>query len=61
MLKKTPVIGTVERGGKVKAKVADDLTGKGVLKFKCCANQFLIVSLLHVPSPLVNHVSQSLE
>ena len=33
MLKKTPVIGTVERGGKVKAQVADDLTGKGVLKF----------------------------
>ena len=28
-----PVIGTVERGGKVKAQVADDLTGKGVLKF----------------------------
>ena len=33
MLKKTPVIGTVERGGKVQAQVADDLTGKGVLKF----------------------------
>ena len=33
MLKKTSVIGTVERGGKVKAQVADDLTGKGVLKF----------------------------
>ena len=33
MLTKTPVIGTVERGGKVKAQVAGDLTGKGVLKF----------------------------
>ena len=33
MLTKTPVIGAVERGGKVKAQVADDLTGKGVLKF----------------------------
>ena len=33
MLKKSPVIGTVKRGGKVKAQVADDLTGKGVLKF----------------------------
>ena len=33
MLKKTPVIGTGERGGKVKAQVADYLTGKGVLKF----------------------------
>ena len=31
--KKTPVIGVVERGGNVKAKVADDLTGKGVVKF----------------------------
>ena len=31
--KKTPVIGAVERGGKVKAQVADDLTGKGILKF----------------------------
>ncbi len=31
--KKTPVIGAVERGGKVVAKVASDLTGKGVLKF----------------------------
>ena len=30
---KTPVIGVVERGGKVVAKVAKDLTGKGVLKF----------------------------
>ena len=33
MLKKTPVIGAVGRGGKVKSQVADDLTGKGVLKF----------------------------
>jgi len=31
--KKTPVIGAVERGGNVKAKVANDLTGKGVLNF----------------------------
>ena len=31
--KKTPVIGAVERGGKVVARVADDLTGKGVLRF----------------------------
>lgn len=31
--KKTPVIGAVERGGNVKAQVADDLTGKGVLNF----------------------------
>lgn len=30
---KTPVIGAVERGGRVKAKVAPDLSGKGVLKF----------------------------
>ena len=31
--KKTPVIGAVERGGKVFARVADDLTGKGILRF----------------------------
>ncbi|MCY4110175.1 MAG: IS1595 family transposase [Chloroflexi bacterium] len=31
--KKTPVIGAVERGGKVVAKVASDLTGRGVLRF----------------------------
>lgn len=30
---KTPVIGAVERGGKVVARVAADLSGKGVLKF----------------------------
>lgn len=31
--KKTPVIGAVERDGKVIAKVADDLTGNGILNF----------------------------
>jgi transposase-like protein len=31
--KKTPVIGVVERGGSVVAKVATDLTGKGIVKF----------------------------
>jgi len=31
--KKQAVIGAVERNGKVKAKVADDLSGKGILKF----------------------------
>ena len=31
--KKTPVIGAVERGGKVVARIADDLSGKGVLGF----------------------------
>lgn len=31
--KKTPVIGAVERDGKVVAKVADDLTGNGILNF----------------------------
>lgn len=31
--KKTPVIGAVERGGEVRAEVASDLTGKGVLDF----------------------------
>ena len=31
--KKTPVIGAVERGGKVVAKVSHDLTGKGLLEF----------------------------
>ena len=30
--KKTPVIGAVERGGEVKAQVASDLTGRGVLR-----------------------------
>ncbi len=30
---KTPVIGAVERDGKVVAKIADDMTGKGVLNF----------------------------
>lgn len=30
---KTPVIGAVARGGEVKARVADDLSGKGVVKF----------------------------
>ena len=31
--RKTPVIGAVERGGKVVARIANDLSGKGVLKF----------------------------
>ena len=31
--KKTPVIGAVERGGKVVAQVATSLTGKGILRF----------------------------
>ncbi len=31
--RKTPVIGAVERGGSVVAKVADDLSGRGVLRF----------------------------
>ena len=30
---KTAVIGAVERGGKVKAMVADDLSGRGILEF----------------------------
>lgn len=30
---KTPVIGAVERGGHVVAKVADDLTGQSIMKF----------------------------
>ena len=30
---KTPVIGAVERGGKVSARVASDLTGRGILRF----------------------------
>ncbi len=31
--KKTPVIGAVERGGKVTARVANDLSGRGILRF----------------------------
>lgn len=31
--RKTPIIGAAERNGNVVARVADDLTGKGVLKF----------------------------
>ncbi len=31
--KKMPVIGAVERGGKVTSRVATDLTGKGILQF----------------------------
>lgn len=31
--KKTPVIGVVERGGRVVAKVADDLSGKAIVAF----------------------------
>ena len=31
--KKVPVVGAVERGGRVVARVADDLTGKGRLRF----------------------------
>ena len=31
--RKTPVIGAVERGGKVVAQVAGDLTGRGVMRF----------------------------
>ena len=31
--KKTPVIGAVERGGKVVARIAEDLSAKGVLSF----------------------------
>jgi len=30
---KTPIIGAVERGGKVVARVATDLSGKGILRF----------------------------
>ena len=30
---KTPIIGAVERGGEVVAKVASDLTGRGILRF----------------------------
>lgn len=30
---KVPVVGAIERGGRVVAKVADDLTGKGILRF----------------------------
>ena len=30
---KTPVIGAVERGGQVAARVADDLSGKGIVRF----------------------------
>ena len=31
--KKTPVLGAVERGGQVAARVADDLSGKGIVRF----------------------------
>ena len=31
--RKTPVIGAVERGGQVTAQVADDLSGRGIMKF----------------------------
>ena len=31
--RKTPVVGAVERGGRVVAKAAQDLTGKGMLRF----------------------------
>ena len=31
--RKTPVIGAVERGGKVSARIATDLSGKGILRF----------------------------
>lgn len=31
--KKVPVIGAIERGGRVVARVAEDLTGKGILRF----------------------------
>lgn len=31
--RKMPVIGAVERGGNVAARVADDLTGKGIIRF----------------------------
>lgn len=31
--KKTPVVGAVERGGRVVARVAHDLTGKGLVRF----------------------------
>lgn len=31
--KKVPVVGVVERGGRVVARVADDLTGKGLFRF----------------------------
>ncbi len=31
--RKMPVIGAVERGGSVTARVADDLTGRGILRF----------------------------
>lgn len=33
--KKTAVLGVVERGGKVKAMVTDDLSGRGILRFIC--------------------------
>jgi len=31
--KKVPVLGAIERGGRVVARVAEDLTGKGILRF----------------------------
>ncbi|MCY4355393.1 MAG: transposase [Truepera sp.] len=31
--KKTAILGVVERGGQVRAQVADDLTGRGILRF----------------------------
>ena len=31
--RKTPIIGAVERGGNVTARIATDLTGKGILRF----------------------------
>lgn len=42
--KKVPVIGAIERGGRVVARVATDLSGKGIVRFlretvhrRCCA------------------------
>ncbi len=65
--KKMPVIGAVERGGKVVARMADDLSGKGLLRFikdTVDANETLLITdeyrgymgmRRHVRHAVINH------
>ena len=46
---KTPVLGAVERGRKVVAQVAEDLTGRGILKFIRSVPRIFLVGIIYSP------------
>ena len=71
--KKTPVIGAVERGGKVNARVAIDLTGRGILKFimgtvspensRLIADEYQAYRAVpsRIPHDVINHSEHSVD